>query len=219
MNSCNLDGVSETNRSRAERKERTRRALLDGTVALAAERGFAALSLREIARSADIVPTAFYRHFSSLDELGMCVIEEGIRTLRGTLRDLRASTPMDLRRYVRTVFDRVEADRGRHGFLARERHGGSLAVRMTIEAGLALISRELAVDLSRTTERDIWATDDLEMVAELLVATMAERIAVYVETTPDGTELVIARTEQLIRLIILGMDAWKPRPDNTRRTA
>lgn len=35
----------------------------------AATRGFAGLVVREIAREAGIVPTAFYRHFESLDDL------------------------------------------------------------------------------------------------------------------------------------------------------
>lgn len=77
MNGCMLSDVSEQVESRVERKERTRQALLEGTLALAADRGFAALSLREIARSAGIVPTAFYRHFASLDELGTALVDEG----------------------------------------------------------------------------------------------------------------------------------------------
>ncbi|GLZ42791.1 hypothetical protein Acsp05_64150 [Actinokineospora sp. NBRC 105648] len=45
----------------------------------------AGLSLREVG----IVPTAFYRHFGSTDELGAALAEESMRTLRTMLRDDR----------------------------------------------------------------------------------------------------------------------------------
>ena len=46
--------------SRAERKERTRRAILDAALALAADSNLAAISLRQVAKQVGVVPTAFY---------------------------------------------------------------------------------------------------------------------------------------------------------------
>ena len=61
--------------TRGERKERTRRAILDAALELSEEQTFAALSLRQVAREVGIVPTAFYRHFASLDDLGLALVE------------------------------------------------------------------------------------------------------------------------------------------------
>ena len=61
--------------SRAAKKERTRQALLDTAMDLSADRGFAGISLREVAREAGIVPTAFYRHFASLEDVGVVLVE------------------------------------------------------------------------------------------------------------------------------------------------
>jgi len=49
---------------RAQQKEKTRRSLVEAAFSqLSAERSFASLSLREVAREAGIAPTSFYRHF------------------------------------------------------------------------------------------------------------------------------------------------------------
>ena len=53
--------------SRGERKEATRRAIIDAALKLLEERSFSGLSLREVTREAGIVPAAFYRHFDSMD--------------------------------------------------------------------------------------------------------------------------------------------------------
>ncbi|BBX12670.1 hypothetical protein MNVM_17510 [Mycobacterium novum] len=75
--------------SREERKEATRRAIISAALTLLEERSFSALSLREVTRAAHIVPAAFYRHFESMDALGLVLIDESFGALRDTLRDAR----------------------------------------------------------------------------------------------------------------------------------
>lgn len=210
VNGCMLTVMTETAATRGERKERTRQALLDGTLALAAERGFGALSLREIARSAGIVPTAFYRHFASLDDLGAALVDEGIRALRLALRQLRRTPDARLSETVRFVFDQVAIKRELFGFITRERRGGSAALQHAIALELQLIVRELVVDLSRIPDLDSWSADDLELAADLIVSTVADCIADYVAATPRDQPAIIDRTVRQVRLIALGMAAWWP---------
>ncbi|MET8795733.1 TetR family transcriptional regulator [Nocardia sp. NPDC004568] len=202
--------MTDQGASRGERKERTRQALLAGTLALAAERGFGALSLREIARSAGIVPTAFYRHFDSLDDLGATLVDEGVQALRLALRQLRRTPDARLSATVRFVFAEVARKRELYGFLIREQRGGSPALRSAIALELQLIVRELVADLSRVPALDDWSPGDLEVAADLLVSTVIDGIADYVGATPRAEQPVVDRTIQQIRLIALGMGAWKP---------
>nr|WP_245663506.1 TetR family transcriptional regulator [Nocardia inohanensis] len=202
--------MSEQAATRVERKERTRAALLEGTLTLAADRGFAALSLREIARSAGIVPTAFYRHFASLDELGTSLVEEGVRQLRLALREMRRSPNAKLSDTVRFVFEQVAGKRDLYGFLLRERHGGSGALRTAIAVEMQLIVRELVVDLSRVRALDAWSPDDLELAADLIVSTVADRIADYVIADPRERARIVDRAVYQVRLIALGMGTWRP---------
>ncbi|NUP29818.1 MAG: TetR family transcriptional regulator [Nocardia sp.] len=210
VNGCMLTEMTDQGASRVERKERTRQALLVGTLALAAERGFGALSLREIARSAGIVPTAFYRHFDSLDDLGATLVDEGVQALRLALRRLRRTPDARLSETVRFVFGEVGQKRELYGFLIREQRGGSPAMRSAIALELQLIVRELVADLSRIPALDEWSPGDLEVAADLLVATVIDGIADYVGATPREEKPVIDRTIQQIRLIALGMGTWKP---------
>ncbi|MCX4098128.1 TetR family transcriptional regulator [Nocardia sp. alder85J] len=201
--------MSEAVETRGERKERTRQALLDGTLALAADRGFAALSLREIARTAGIVPTAFYRHFASLDELGTVLVDEGVRQMRLALRQLRRTPDARLAETVHFVFDQVTGREALYGFLIRERHGGSAALREAISVEMQLITRELVVDLSRIRALDSWSTDDLELAAGLIVNTVAEHIAGFVTAGAADRDALVTLTVGRVRLIALGMAAWR----------
>lgn len=55
--------------TREEAKEQTRRRILGAARRRMAERGAAALNLREVARDAGLVPSAVYRHFEGRDAL------------------------------------------------------------------------------------------------------------------------------------------------------
>ena len=199
--------------SRAERKEQTRQALLDNTLALSAERGFASISLREIARATGIVPTAFYRHFASLDELGVALVDNGIRALRLALREVRkVPGPANADASLAVLFDQVRADRELFRFLYRERNAGPPEMRRAIAAEFGLIERELTVDLSRMRELDTWDTEDLEIASGLIVSAVAGSITDFLDApTPAGEQDVIDRARKQLLLIMLGMAAFKPR--------
>ena len=75
---------------RAQQKEKTRRSLVEAAFSqLSAERSFASLSLREVAREAGIAPTSFYRHFRDVDELGLTMVDESGLMLRQLMRQAR----------------------------------------------------------------------------------------------------------------------------------
>ena len=76
---------------RAEQKQQTRNALMDAARHLMESgRGFGSLSLREVAKTAGIVPTGFYRHFADMDELGLALTAEGIERFAVGVRLRRA---------------------------------------------------------------------------------------------------------------------------------
>src|SRR6476661_10900320 len=79
--------------TRGERKERTRRAILDAALHLCEDSSLVALSLRQVAKEVGVVPTAFYRHFASIEDLGLALVEESFASLREMLRAVRRSDP------------------------------------------------------------------------------------------------------------------------------
>ncbi|GAB2976393.1 TetR family transcriptional regulator [Amycolatopsis acidiphila] len=200
--------------TRHERKERTRRALLDSALGLLADRGFGSLSLREVTKQAGIVPTAFYRHFASMDELGVALVEESMRTLRDMIRSVRreprASADL-IRVSVRTLYEHVRAHEDHFRFLTRERYGGTGAVARAVAIELRLFASELAVDLARFPYLRHWSTEDLHMMADLIVTAMQATVLELIEARPRdaGTDERIVRTaEKRLRLILLGVPNW-----------
>ncbi|QKT14213.1 TetR family transcriptional regulator [Rhodococcus sp. W8901] len=209
-----LDAVTEPVETRAQRKERTRQALLDRTLDLLADRSFASVSLREVARAAGIVPTAFYRHFASMDELGVVLAEDSMRVLRRMLRDARrtpstknATASLDI------LVRQVRAHEAEFRFIARERYGGVTEVRRAIATELRLFVSELTIDLSRMPGLADWDVEDLEMAADLIVQAMLAAVIDLLEVERPGSadeRAVIERAEKQLRLIMLGIGSWKP---------
>ena len=201
--------------TRREQKERTRIALLDAALRLLETKSFGSLGLREVAREAGVVPTAFYRHFASMEELGLVLIDDSFRTLRRMIRDARAQ---DLA-FEHVIHDSVEilvrhvhAHRLHFRFVARERSSGVPVLRQAIRAEIRLFSSELATDLARFPFLDAWSTEDLGVLATLIVNTMvstAEEIVEAPSGDPQAEREIVRRAEKQLLLIALGVPAWR----------
>jgi AcrR family transcriptional regulator len=119
--------------TRIEQKERTRQRICEAALSLIGQgRSFTSLSLREITREAGIVPAAFYRHFSDMDQLGLALVEMGGVTLRRLLREARRDgiPPTDMLRGSVLIYKRFVEERSLvFRFIAGERGGGSQVLR------------------------------------------------------------------------------------------
>lgn len=205
-------------RSRAERKELTRRKLLDVTLRLVTERSLASISLREVAREAGIVPTAFYRHYASVDELGVELVDESMRPLRQMIRDARKGRVAHgdiIADTVEILAKQVRGHPEQFQFLTRERYGGVASVRRAIATELRLFTSDLTIDLARLTTGYDWSTDDLEMAADLMVAAMLTAVIGLLDTDarhPEDADAILVHAERQLRLIALGMAHWVSKP-------
>jgi AcrR family transcriptional regulator len=201
---------------RAEQKQQTRQALMDAALSLMdSGRGFGSLSLREVSRTAGIVPTGFYRHFDDMDQLGLALVAEVDATFRSTLREVRHSQfemGSIIEASARIFLDAVSANRNQFLFLAREQYGGSQPVRQAIACLRQQITADLVADLklmNRTPHLDDRA---LEVVSDLVVktvfATLPELIDSPVESLPAHLTPEAKMTQQL-RFIFIGAKGWQ----------
>jgi AcrR family transcriptional regulator len=209
--------VTET-KSRAERKERTRQRLLDVTLHLITDRSLASISLREVAREAGIVPTAFYRHYASMDALGVDLVDESMRPLRQMLREARRGRVAHGDIIVETVevlARQVHEHTDQFRFLTRERYGGIASVRRAIAVELRMFTSDLTIDLARLTTGFDWTSDDLEMAADLMVTSMLGTVMTLLEADtrhPEDVARILDVAQRQLRLIVLGMGAWRSKP-------
>ncbi len=209
--------------SREERKEVTRRAIIAAALKLLDERSFGGLSLREVTREAGIVPAAFYRHFESMDALGLVLIDESFRSLRDMLRGTRAGM-LDPNRVIESTVDilaaSVSEQREHWRFIGRERNSGVSVLRYAIRTEIRLITSELATDLARFPQLNTWTTEDLNILASLFVNSMII-IAEAIEDAPDAAALdEIKRTAvKQLRMITVGFTGWRSRPTEVAATS
>lgn len=203
--------------TRAEQKERTRRAILDAALDLCADSSLAVLSLRQVAKEVGIVPTAFYRHFASIEELGLALVEESFETLRVLLRDVRrqSGSTADLTLIddsIDVVISRVREQPQHFTFIARERVAGPPAVRAAVLHELDLVEQELAVDLGTIVPLEQWSPRDLRTLAALIVDVVVIRIEALI-TSPQprsGDEALTAATaRRQLRMLMVGALHWR----------
>src|SRR6478609_3704009 len=199
--------------SREERKEATRRAIIAAALKLLDERSFGGLSLREVTREAGIVPAAFYRHFESMEALGLVLIDESFRTLREMLRSARAGK-LDPNRVIESsvdiLIDGVNEDREHWRFIGRERSSGVTVLRYAIRTEIRLITSELAIDLARFPGLNTWSSEDLNILASVFVNSMIV-IAESLEDGPDPATIEEIRRIAIkqLRMITVGVAGWQ----------
>ncbi len=202
--------------SREERKEVTRRAIVAAALRLLEERSFSQLSLREVTREAGIVPAAFYRHFESMEALGLVLIDESFRVLRDMLRGARAGK-LDPKRVIESSVDilveGVDERREHWVFIGRERNSGVTVLRYAIRTEIRLITSELAIDLARFPGLTNWSSEDLNILASLFVNSMIV-IAEAIEDASDQAALQEIKriAVKQLRMITVGVNAWHSSP-------
>lgn len=201
---------------RSEKKRQTRSALMNAALELVGQgQNFASISLREVAKTAGVVPTSFYRHFQDMEELGLSLVDELGLTLRKLMRASRKpgeTLEKQIRKSVEAYILYVAQHPNLFLFMSQCRTGGTPRLRSAIRNELRFFVQELVTDISQANLLPDVDSTDLDMIAELVVLTMAET-TIEVLDLPTGnrllrTELIERRIKQL-SLIFLGASQWK----------
>ena len=212
-----MSEAAATPETRHARKERTRRAILDATLAQADRGSLATVSLRQVAKAVGIVPTAFYRHFATMDEVGLALVDESFASLRQMLKDVRRGNPTlqgVIRGSVAILVEHAHRQERHFRFIARERVSGPPVVRQAIRHGLELFERELATDLARLPRTESWSTEDLRIMANLIVTAMVSTAEAVVDAPPERPDVereIVRTAEQQLRMIVVGASHWESR--------
>lgn len=197
--------------TRAEQKAETRRELVVAAIRLSAVRGFAGLSLREVCREAGLAPTAFYRHFGDMDDLGLALVDEVAVSLRALMREAR--------RKADRKGSRVEASAVAFvGFIRRnenlfrillgERSGSSPAFRKALKREMNLFVNELAEDLQRVALLTNRPLVDAQLTSEAIVALVFTVGAEALDLSPRECRKLTERLIREIRIILRGSESF-----------
>lgn len=90
------------------RVRRTRRALRDALVSLILKKEYSSISIKEITERAEVAYITFYRHYETLDQLLMEVLDEGLAELLARIETLaKRSDTSDLETEGRLIFEYI----------------------------------------------------------------------------------------------------------------
>jgi len=194
--------------------------MLDAALGLCEESSLVALSLRQVAKEVGVVPTAFYRHFESIEDLGLALVDESFVSLRAVLRDVRRSDPSFeeiIDTSVTSLLDHVGRQRAHFLFICRERFAGPPAVRAAIRREIELAEIELATDLERLVTSmgaQPWSREDWKALANLFVRAMVSTVEAVLDAGDDhrAQKEVAERTRTQLRLVLVGALNWHSQP-------
>jgi AcrR family transcriptional regulator len=200
--------------TREEKKARTRNALIDSVLSIIGYgANFASISLREVAKTAGVVPTSFYRHFDDMEELGLTMVDELGLNLRRLMRgSFNAEDSLDdmvdqcMEAYHKYVFENANL----FHFMNQSRTGGTPALQDAIRNELQFVTGRIATELSLVLPG--LRAGDREIVASLIVAVLLETTTALLAIPDDNVALreeSKQRTRDQMRLIMLGAQNWE----------
>ena len=195
--------------TRIEQKDQTRRRLIDVALSLSAEKSFSALSLREVAAGAGITAAGFYRHFKSMDELGLALMDEVGLSLRKLMRETRQQRPRmsqsdAIALSVKTYLGYIQSNKNLFRLLVGERMGASPSFRKALRAELDLFINELADDLTRIQKENKRPLRDSHLAAEGIVAVLFLVGAEAIDAPKSQVAALSERLNKLIHIIFQG---------------
>lgn len=178
-------------------------------------RHFDSLGIREVTRQAGVVPTSFYRHFRSMDDLGLQLVDELGLVLRRMMREARANVSQANKLIDESVDIFISHGRANQSFflfMAQGLAGESRAVQEGIRSEIRFFASELANDLRRLKLVDHLNDGDLEMVCDLVVRTVAFSLTDLLRVSADDdhqVEQIRKRTIRFLQLIFVGANHWQ----------
>ncbi len=193
----------------------TRQNLLDAAMAVMAadQSGLAGLSLRAVAKEAGVSPTAFYRHFSDMEELGMAMLDEIGDMLRRMLREVRkVGDPQQMvQSSLQTFFSFVKENREKFLVLSRERAGGSARMRAAIRNQMSYFSTELASDIQLMGAFPRMTRDDHYRLASMIIQMAVNAVPDVLDLPEDQPETEQALASDMTKqalMLLLGAAHW-----------
>lgn len=203
--------------TRAEKKARTRKNIIQAALTLSTSNGFACLSLREVTRCAGIAPTSFYRHFKDMEDLGLALVDEVSLTLRQLLRQARRRARVKrgvIRTSVETFMEYLEHNEQHFRLLMGERLGEQKGFRKEIKKETRRFVEELAEDIIKESEASQREIINSDLIAETMITVVFNLGAEALEQPPKQRVEIAERMVQQLEVILLGAEAiskgWKP---------
>ncbi len=192
---------------------------MDAALRLSAERGFSSLSLRQIAKEAEIAPTSFYRHFDDLEDLALALVDEVGTQLRQVVRQARRRVAESqegsvVRVSIETFMEFANDNANLFRLLLGEGAGNSMTVRNAVREEVGRFTSELIESLEAEAHRQKRPLAHAALAAEAMVTVAFNLGASALDRTAKERAEVMERIVGEVRIIMRGAEAmgagWEP---------
>ena len=199
---------------RAQQKEKTRRAIIDGALSLlSAEHSYASLSMREVCREAKIAAPSFYHHFKDMEELGLTLVDEAGLTLRQLMRKARKRIDNGrgvIRISIETFMEFVTQNPNIFRLLLRERSGTSVAFRAAVSREIKHFREELVAYTLAVTP---YSQEVAEQQSDAMIILAFNAGAEALDCSQEELKLLKAKTISQLRFLAIGVRAAQAQED------
>lgn len=161
----------------------------------AERRSIASVGLRELSREAGMHHTAIYRHFQSIEDVAVALVEPLSVQLRADLRETRRKAVEGgedlIRASTQRYFDYVREHPQGVIFCAREIHGGLPALRQALQQMLDDFAADSAEDLALLAPGlDLPDADSLHTLTRLIAQHTLFAALDYLEQPSQRADIV-----------------------------
>ena len=213
-------------RTRADRKQDTRRRILDAALRLVEEgRSPNALGLREVAREAGMAAPSLYNHFADMDALGLALVDEALIRLRAIARTARSEmagndTRPALQALLRQFLLYVNKFEPVLRLLIMQWFNPNPEYRKSIRHEMAMMQEDLADNLRQAAAAKGSDVSRYETESQAIISLLIVWVLDAMHLDREQRELGLARLEQQLLMVLAGSRALSGLPvDDLRSTA
>ena len=196
--------------TRAEQKLKTRQAIIDAALDLSKDKGFPALSLREVTRQAGIAPATFYRHFVDMEDLGLALVDQVSLILRQIMRQARHRIKVKgsvISTSVDTFMEFVENYPNLLRLLNTDVASGPKQFRESIARETRRFAEELIDDLSTEHQAERQPLAYIPEVAEMMVLMVFNQGVAALEMSGEERKELVKKLNIELRIVLEGSHA------------
>ena len=187
---------------------------------LGPHRSISTLSLREVAREADIAPNSFYRQFRDMDELAVALIERAgtsLRAIIGVARQRAQAESSVVRASIEAFMERLRGNDRLLHLLLREGSAGSEGFRQAVDRQLSFFEDELRRDLERLAHANGTGLYEPALTARAITRLVFALAAKAIEQPPEAHSQLTEDIIVMVRMIVTGTQTLGSRPDQDPR--
>lgn len=177
---------------------------------LSKDKGFPALSLREVTRQAGIAPATFYRHFVDMEDLGLALVDQVSLILRQLMRQARHRIKVKgsvISTSVNTFMEFVENYPNLVRLLNTDVASGPKQFRESIARETRRFVEEVIDDLDTPEQNERQPLLHINEVAEVMVLLVFNQGVTALGMTADERQELVRKLNLELRMVLAGSHA------------